>query len=67
MTVQVYEIIPAVRSSTGAGAINAATRMNRALMQFRRGNNNYGRTKLLWPNGELDLAAARLHAFKGLG
>jgi hypothetical protein len=39
--------------------------MNRCLMQFRRGNNNYGRTKL-WPDGQLDLAAARLHAFEGL-
>ena len=35
-------------------------------MQFRRGKNNYGRTKLLWPDGELDLATACLHAFKGL-
>ena len=35
-------------------------------MQLRRGNNNYGRTKLLWPDGELDLATACLHAFEGL-
>jgi hypothetical protein len=40
--------------------------MNRALMQFRRGKNNYGRTKL-WANGQLDLTAACLHAFESLG
>jgi hypothetical protein len=48
-----------------AGAITPDS-MNCTSTQFRRVNNNDGRTKL-WPNSELDLTTTRLHAFEGLG
>jgi hypothetical protein len=66
MTAQVYEKIPAVRFFCRNQNNHAGNRMNRILMQFPRGNNNYGRSKLR-PDGELDLATACLHAFESLG